>query len=87
MAEPHDPQPGEGSVSPSTEAGGDVKTRRPDQTVCDEPAGDGKLCFGHLKIYWIAPKDVLERIPEGKQIFRCQRCYQLYEGEALRHLH
>ena len=68
-------------------AGETIKTRRPDQTVCDEPASDGKLCFGHLKVYAIAPKEIVERVPKGRQLFRCQRCHQLYEGEPLRHLH
>lgn len=64
----------------------DPKPRRPDQTVCDEPAEKDKVCWGHLKRFYLAPEPLVARAPAGHVLFRCQRCGQLYEGKPLRHL-
>ena len=64
-----------------------IKLRRPNQTVCDEPSPKEKFCYGHLKLFAIAPKELLAQLPKGHQLFRCQRCGQLYEGQPLKHLH
>jgi hypothetical protein len=64
----------------------DIKPRRSDQTVCDEPAEKDSFCWGHLKRYYLAPDDLAARVPAGHVLFRCQRCGRLYEGEPIRHL-
>ncbi len=71
---------------PQPSAPGTIKTRRPDQTVCDEPAAKEKFCSGHLKHYMIADKELLDRVPSGHVLFRCARCGQLYEGPPVQHL-
>ncbi len=63
-----------------------IKTRRPGQTVCDEPAEKDAACSGHLKHFSIAPKELVARIPKGHVLFRCQHCRQLYEGEPMGHV-
>lgn len=62
------------------------KPRRPDQTVCDEPGAREKFCSGHLKHYTLAPREIMERLPKGHILFRCQRCLRVYEGEPLGHV-
>jgi hypothetical protein len=71
---------------PAPSAPGSIKTRRADQTVCDEPAAKDKFCAGHLKQYMIADKETLARVPAGHVPFRCARCGQLYEGAPIQHL-
>jgi hypothetical protein len=63
-----------------------IKTRIAGQTVCNEPAEKDSFCSGHLKLFSIAPKDLLAKVPKGHVLFRCHRCRQLYEGEPMLHL-
>lgn len=64
----------------------EIKARQPKQTVCDRPGDKDKFCSGHLKRYYLASKEMLERVPAGHVLFRCHRCGQLYEGEPIQHL-
>ncbi|MBK6314599.1 MAG: hypothetical protein IPF53_09875 [Blastocatellia bacterium] len=62
------------------------KPRAADQTVCDEPGEKNDPCFGHLKRYEVAPKELLEALPEGEILFRCIRCFRLYHGAPMKFL-
>lgn len=65
----------------------DIKARKPGQTVCDEPGNQDGRCYGHLKIFHLAPRELRDRLLDGQRLFRCQRCGHLYQGEPIAHLH
>jgi hypothetical protein len=64
-----------------------LKTRKPGQTVCDEPGSQDGFCCGHLKVFHLASPEVLRRVRPGERVFRCARCNALYAGERIAHLH
>lgn len=60
---------------------------KPGQTNCDQKDAKGKPCWGFLKVWILAPDELLKQIPPGEVIFRCQTCLTLYHGSPHRHVH
>ncbi len=59
------------------------KHRPAHQTVCDEPGEKDDPCFGHLKRFEVAGDVGAIAVPAGEALFRCNRCYRLYQGEPM----
>ncbi len=57
-----------------------LKSMKPQQTNCDEKDEKGKPCWGPLKIWYTAPAEIRQKVPEGMLLYRCQACATLYYG-------
>ncbi len=62
-----------------------VKFKQPLQRACNEMAGNGKLCAGHLKRWYYeadikeqACGDVVAAWGRGAEVYRCEHCKTLY---------
>lgn len=58
----------------------------PGQTNCTQKDAKGKPCWGFLKVWTLAPQEMLKKIPAGEVLYRCQTCLTLYHGKPIRHV-
>ncbi len=63
-----------------------ILTAKPGQTNCDQKDAKGKPCWGFLKVWTIAPPEILKKIPAGEVLYRCQTCLALYHGRPIHHV-
>jgi hypothetical protein len=84
-AAPPPAPPAAAAPAPATEAAVPVeqklKVRKPRQRSCDEKDAKGKLCAGHLKRWYDYPKEVVARIGNDTEIYRCEFCKTLYKPD------
>jgi len=57
------------------------------QTVCTVKDAKGQNCSGHLKQWYTADEEALDKAAPGNTLHRCQRCYAIYEGPPQQFLH
>jgi hypothetical protein len=57
------------------------------QTVCLVKNEKGENCWGHMKQWYTAPKELLAKAAAGNTLHRCQRCGTIYEGPPQEYLH
>lgn len=75
-----------GNIQPPTEKTGAYLPLRVGQTVCTVKDEKGKNCTGHIKEWFTAPDEVVEKAAPGNSIHRCQRCNAIYEGPSKKYL-
>jgi hypothetical protein len=68
------------SIQAATEKTGEYRPLLAGQTVCTVKDEKGVNCTGHVKQWFSAPPDVVEKAAAGNTIHRCQRCFAIYEG-------
>lgn len=56
--------------------GQNLKRRTLRMRACDEKNEKDKTCLGHLKRWYGAAPELLQRF--GSEIYRCERCHTLY---------
>jgi len=55
-----------------------VKRRVSRQRACNEPGEKGKICAGHLKRWFGAGDEVVQRVGPEAEVYRCEHCRTLY---------
>ncbi len=71
----------------ATEKTGAYLPLRAGQTVCTVKDEKGQNCTGHVKQWFLAPADVASKAADGNALFRCQRCFAIYEAPMQEYLH
>lgn len=61
-----------------------MKVKEPRQTVCNVPKDDPKepYCGGKLKRVTALDADAKKAAGPGKEVYRCQRCKELYVEDS-----
>jgi hypothetical protein len=55
-----------------------VKQRVPRMRACNERDEKGKLCAGHLKRWYFYGDEVVQKLGQDPEVYRCEHCHTLY---------
>ncbi len=55
-----------------------IKTRVLRQRACNELNEKGKICAGHLKRWYLYPKDIQALLNGAQEVYRCEKCKTVY---------